>query len=282
MKKIILSIGITLLSITYLKAQENALLWKISGKDLKTESYILGTIHIMCEENFNIPDKVKKATTEVDQVIFEVDLSTPEAIATAQKLAMTPNTKFFENYDSQKLAYIDSALTSHELSIKVFDMVAPTTVISLLTLKSFACADLSKVKMMEAEIKTLAAGKKITDLETIDFQMDLLTKLATPDYFYDYYKNYDEYKGLSHQMVEYYNAEDLKGLKSIFENSKYMSKDQLESMLVNRNVKWVEDIPAKIQNTKSLIAVGAGHLIGEKGIITLLRNKGYTLTPIKN
>lgn len=282
MKKIILSIGITLLSITYLKAQENALLWKISGKDLKTESYILGTIHIMCEENFNIPDKVKKATTEVDQVIFEVDLSTPDAIATAQKLAMTPNTKFFENYDSQKLAYIDSALTSHELSIKVFDMVAPTTVISLLTLKSFACADLSKVKMMEAEIKTLAAGKKITDLETIDFQMDLLTKLATPDYFYDYYKNYDEYKGLSHQMVEYYNAEDLKGLKSIFENSKYMSKDQLESMLVNRNVKWVEDIPAKIQNTKSLIAVGAGHLIGEKGIITLLRNKGYTLTPIKN
>lgn len=281
MKKLLLSIGFALLCISSSLAQENSLLWKISGKDLKTESYILGTIHIMCEENFNIPEKVKKATAEVDQIIFEVDLSNPEAAAKAQQLAMTPNTTFFENYDPKKLAYIDSALTSHQFSIKMFDMVAPSTMISLLTLKSFACADPTKIKMMEAEIKALGANKKISDLESLDFQMDLLGKLATPNYFYEYFKNYNEFQGISQQMVDYYNTENIEGLKSIFQNTKYMSKDQFDAMLTNRNTKWVQDIPAKIQNTKSLIAVGAGHLVGDLGIIKLLRDKGYTLTPVK-
>lgn len=41
------------------RAQENAILWKISGNGLDKDSYILGTMHLMCEEDYLLKDKIK-------------------------------------------------------------------------------------------------------------------------------------------------------------------------------------------------------------------------------
>jgi uncharacterized protein YbaP (TraB family) len=52
-------------------------------------------------------------------------------------------------------------------------------------------------------------------------------------------------------------------------------------LLDQRNIKWVEYLSPQFQQTSFFVAVGAGHLGGEKGLIKLLRNQGYTVTPIR-
>ena len=65
----------------------------------------------------------------------------------------------------------------------------------------------------------------------------------------------------------------------LFTNGKL--PDSMEKLLDERNAKWIPVIEKNIALTPSFIAVGAGHLGGKKGVLNLLRKKGYKLTPIK-
>ena len=52
-------------------------------------------------------------------------------------------------------------------------------------------------------------------------------------------------------------------------------------MVIGRNKIWMEKIPAFINEKSTFIAVGALHLCGDEGLINLLRDKGYTVKPVK-
>ncbi|MCA5006821.1 TraB/GumN family protein [Sphingobacterium bovistauri] len=263
-------------------AQENSLLWKISGNNLKNDAYLLGTIHIMCPEDFVMLEKVKKAINDVDQVVYEVDLFNPENTKKMQDMMMVPVPNFFESLSDDKVKFIDSVLTANQMSIRMFDMLNPAMVMSLLTLKSFNCPNPMEVKSVEAEVNTLAEGKQKANLETIDFQLNMLNQIATPEYFYEYLKLYKEAEVLTNKMVQAYKSENLKSLNSIISDPKWMSPKVYDLMLTQRNKTWVDSIPTIISKSKTLIAVGAAHLVGEQGLIELLRDKGYTVAPIMN
>jgi len=280
MKRLILVQLFAILSMVSVFAQENTLLWKISGNDLKSDSYLLGTVHILCPEDFVMLDKVAKAIDDVDQVIFEVDLFKPENLALMQQKMMTPIPNFFQDLEQTQINLIDSVLTANQMSIKMFDMLHPSMVMSLLTLKSFNCPDPLIVKSVEQEVHKLSANKKFNDFETIDFQLEMLTKWATPLYFYEYLKLYQEGMALTNSMVQAYKQQNLVELQKIVSDPKWMKPEVYDMMLTQRNIKWVDAIPEKIGIEKTLIAVGAAHLVGDTGLIKLLRDKGYTVSPI--
>ena len=282
MKKLFLIQLCTILSMATIFAQENSVLWKISGNNLKADSYLLGTIHILCPEDFVMHDKVKRVIGEVDQVIFEVDLFNPENTALMQQRMMSPTQDFLSNLKSDQIQLIDSVLTANQLSIKMFDMLHPAMVMSLLTLKSFNCPNPMEIKSVENEVHKLAEGKNIADLETIEFQMEMLSKIATPEYFYNYLKLYDEASKLTQQMVIAYNKQDLSILEEVITDPNWMTPEVYDLMLTQRNNNWLDIIPSRISENKTLIAVGAAHLIGKDGLIQQLREKGYTVTPVLN
>ena len=53
-----------------LAANENALLWKVMGNDLKETSYVFGTIHMIEKEDFFLTESMKKAFAASDRVVF--------------------------------------------------------------------------------------------------------------------------------------------------------------------------------------------------------------------
>ena len=55
----------------------------------------------------------------------------------------------------------------------------------------------------------------------------------------------------------------------------------MEKLLFTRNANWVPLIEKAITQNHIFIAVGAGHLGGEKGVINLLRKAGYNVTAVK-
>ena len=281
MKKLF-STGLALLISVALFAQENSLLWKVSGNGLKKDSYLFGTLHMACESDFKMMDKVKKASAIVESIYFEVDVSDPENVNKIKELTK-PNPDFFKDFDPNKKKELDSILTSQQIPPAIFDMVSPATVLSLLSMKSFACEDPTKIKSMEMELKALPElkGKPIGALETIEFQFDLLNNLFTPDDFYTYLTSKDDPKELTKKMVQAYFSENLKDLETFFTASAGMSKEKLELMLDKRNTAWIEKMPALMKEKSGLYAVGAGHLVGKKGIIQLLKDKGYKVTPVK-
>ena len=82
MKKIIpLLTTFMLLGVCSVSAQTNSpnsLLWEISGKGLKQPSYLFGTIHVICKEDFVLSDSILKKWENADHVFLELDLDDPK------------------------------------------------------------------------------------------------------------------------------------------------------------------------------------------------------------
>jgi len=57
--------------------------------------------------------------------------------------------------------------------------------------------------------------------------------------------------------------------------------DQKDKLLKDRNLNWITQLPAIMQQQPTFIAVGAGHLVGDYGLIKQLRLKGYKVTAVK-
>ena len=59
------------------------------------------------------------------------------------------------------------------------------------------------------------------------------------------------------------------------------SPSEEDAMIYNRNKAWAEKLPAIMKAAPTFVAVGALHLLGEKGLLNLLKRQGYTVEPVK-
>lgn len=280
MKKLFLS-ALAIFFAVAVFAQDNSLLWKISGNGLSKDSYLFGTMHMACAEDFKMEDKVKTAAEKVEAVSFEIDLGKPENLAKVQEL-MKPDPDFFKGFDPEKKKVIDSIMASYQIPPAIFDQAAPAAVISLLSMRSFNCSDFKNIKVMENEIRALPSlqGKEIAELETPEFQFNLLNDLFKAEDFYNYLTSSDDQVATTKKLVTAYFSENMKDLEALITKSDFLSEENHARFLDDRNKAWVAKMPEMMKGKSYLFAVGAGHLIGKNGLIALLKKQGYKVTPI--
>lgn len=271
MKSLISTLAViaTLLFTIHLKAQEKqatkSLLWEISGKGLTNPSYIYGTIHMMCEPDFNIKDKTKKA--------FEKAL---------QK-SMTSPIPLSKKLSPAQYKLLDSVLALKTgIPLKTMDQLTLTALSSFVITKTLPCTE---IKSYEFEFANLAKKqqKPFGALETVKQQTEYFSNAFTDDMLVEQIANFDDYKSVFVEMIETYKAEDLNRLDKILKDKRFGStKESDKWMLQIRNANWAKQIPEMMRNKSCFFAVGAGHLPGKKGILSLLKAQGYTVKPILN
>ena len=78
-----------ILSITInVQAQENALLWQVTGKDLKQPSFLFGTIHMICPEDFSISDSIRSTFNRTGKLYLEIDMDDASLMIKTVQLSM--------------------------------------------------------------------------------------------------------------------------------------------------------------------------------------------------
>ncbi len=88
------------------------------------------------------------------------------------------------------------------------------------------------------------------------------------------------------QAVELYKKNDLMGVayfqsdQQIKVKNKQVQAEAWHLMMTRRNLRWLPKIVENLQQRSCLIAVGCGHLVGEKGLVNLLRHEGYTVVSV--
>src|SRR5690554_5787090 len=94
---------VVLLSSVLVMGSANAsLLWKISSDDLAEPSYLFGTIHLICEQDFFMDERIKAALAESDALVKEIDLSSPEIMLRLQQLMVNPDGAYLHEYLSDE------------------------------------------------------------------------------------------------------------------------------------------------------------------------------------
>jgi hypothetical protein len=71
-------------------------------------------------------------------------------------------------------------------------------------------------------------------------------------------------------------------LKTMVGKSEFGSDKYDDLLLKNRNKNWVKQLKEIMKNKSVFVAVGAGHLVGDTGLIRLLKKAGYNVVPLQN
>jgi uncharacterized protein YbaP (TraB family) len=82
------------------------------------------------------------------------------------------------------------------------------------------------------------------------------------------------------EMQLAYKQQDLQKIEHWIDIESKRSDFSIDDFIFKRNKKWLTKIVSKINTNSTFIAVGAGHLSGEEGLINLLKKEGFKLKSI--
>lgn len=263
---------------------EKSLLWKISENGLEKPSYLFGTMHAVCEINFD--DSIKKALEETNQLYLEIDIDDPNLQANMMKGMMMKEGVTLSSLITEEDAILVNDFLKANLgtNIKFVDKFKPFMVSSMFIPKLLECP----MKSIEMELVKISKEQKeeVFGLETIEDQILVFDKIPYKVQAEELIKtakdNMVKDKAEFKKMLAMYNEEDIEGLLKIMNESENNIYTDYDAILLNdRNSNWIPIIEKVSKEKPTFFAVGAGHLGGENGVIKLLRKKGYTVEAIQ-
>jgi len=257
------------------------LLWKVEGNGLQQPSYLYGTMHILCPDDFHISEQVLKAYQTTDALVLELDPTNPAVLAEMQQLSLNPGFEnIYKDLPEKDYEKIDRVLTKNfGAGLEQMGIMKPFVLISMLTMTLLPCEQLESPEIYFVGLAN-EDGREIIGLETAALQMGIFDEIPTVLQIQEMLRMLDQDGVEEFQaMKKAYLAEDLLALDEVM-TSNVMMKEWEHLILSDRNKQWVKDL-APIMPEKSLfIAVGAGHLPGDEGVIELLRKEGFRVTPV--
>lgn len=264
-------------------AQESSLLWKISGNGLERESYLFGTIHIICKEDFLMDERITTAFDQTEQLIMELDMSDPQLAAKMQQVSLNPGMKNLQSeMDEPTAKALDGFLTkNYGAGLAQLGILKPFVLSSMVLLKILPCAEVESYEGFFTS-RASASGKPVAGLETVDFQMGIFDQIPQEVQLEELGKliTGDSSTQDLEKLTSTYRLEDLDAMYTLM-NSAGMVADYRVLMLDDRNKNWIPKIEEAMKSKSVFVAVGAGHLGGEFGVIALLKKAGYTVVPIR-
>ena len=265
----------------------SALLYEITGKDLKKPSYLFGTIHLICQKDMFAEDKLNAYFDKTEQLILELDMDDPSMVPKMAKLAVLADGKSVKDMiKPDEYARIDELFKNYVgISYDQLQNFKPITAQTFLLSSPKVLGCQPPVVYDQFLAQTAVTRKKpVIGLETVEEQMmvidsqpleeqirQLKEAAANPE------KGFGDFKALYRTYLTQ-NADDI---YKLIETQMKTYKMAQPILLDNRNQNWIPLIEKNISTTSSFIAVGGGHLGGKNGVVNLLRAKGYKVTPIK-
>jgi uncharacterized protein YbaP (TraB family) len=275
----------TNISLPY-NADENTVLWEISGNHLAKPSYLFGTFHLMCKDDIKFSENLKKAVKNVDEVYFEMNLDDPANTLGAMFLMNMKDGKTLKDlYSPEDYTKLSNFFKdSLQIPLAFVMKMKPSFLEAMLYPKFMNCKNMSGVE--EELMKIVKTDKiKINGFETIQFQASVFDSIPYEAQAKDLLKTIDSvaaYKKSFDTMMTVYKTQQLSEINKMFNDNQYGMQDDRGFLLDDRNKNWVDQLKNILKEKNVFIAVGAGHLVGDKGLIALLKKEGYTVKPLLN
>lgn len=258
------------------------LLWQVS-RDGRVSGYVFGTIHVDDPDILDLPAPVSNSFNMSRHYVMEL-------VPAADDMQKFADAMFFQ--DGSRLdALLPAELYARTVSI-LLDYGMTGEVVSLL--KPWAAFVLMSYPdnmdmVLDMQLLELAHqnNAEVSGLETIDEQIAIFSGMDLDDQvriLTDTVCHYENTDADFEVMKSLYLERDLQGLVSYshryqFEdNSVY--DDAYDRLIDQRNRRMVERMEVILAERGAFIAVGAMHLPGENGILSLLENRKYTITRV--
>ncbi len=269
--------------------KRNSLLWKVTGNGLSKPSYVFGTIHMICKDDFVWTNAMQGAFAASEQVCMEMDLDDPTTMFQAAAGMMSMDGKKLRDYFTPgEYARLDAWMRKENgMGLEMLDMMKPAMLLTLISGKAGSCDSTVSYEMVLMEkAKNAARPKEIVGLEPVAEQLEVLNSIPPDTIVKQVMAVVDQKEGAGSdefvKLVNAYKTQNLSQLDSLMTVSPSLQSGDRAIMLDNRNARWVDRMAKFMKENQTFFAVGAGHLPGKNGILHLLRQAGYTVEAVRD
>jgi len=262
---------------------ENTLLWQITGPGIAKPSYLYGTIHLMCPDEIKVSDTLRARFYQTKKLFLEIKLDDPSVmLKMMQQMKMKNDTTLQQlltpaEYDSVEVQF--KKLTG--MSLSMMNNMKPELLESLIYPSLLGCKG---AEAWEQKFEQLAQANnmEINGLEDVDDQIKIFDEIPYKDQaeeLAETLNNIDSTKQSFNRLLQLYKEKNLSALCKMLNEDSDLSQYN-DVLLNNRNKKWIPEIIKQAKLEPSFFAVGAGHLGNANGLINLLIQQGYTVSPV--
>jgi uncharacterized protein YbaP (TraB family) len=257
-------------------------LWKVTAEGSERVIYLGGSIHILTEEDHPLPIAFETAYSASDELVLEIATSKEPGSDTLalQKGMYGEKGKIRDDLSPEMYKELIQYLKEAGLPKTAMDgfrpWMASMTISITEIMKLGGRPDLGVDTFFES--KAIEDKKVISALETTEFQIGLFTNLSKEDQEKMLLSTLKEVANIEKdfpKMVKAWREGDDSMVEEIINESMVGSPNFREELLDKRNVNWAKQINNFMKGDRDkMVIVGAAHLVGEQGLVKLLRDAG--------
>ena len=301
MKKIILTL---MLCCGFVIAAQAQVLYRISSNGLTKPSYIIGSHHLANVAFVNQIPGAKMALDSTEQVYGELKMDPNSMQATQQEIMknmmLGEGQKINQVLSAEQLKRVNAFMKqtmqtdfNNPAVMQQMGSMKPAALSTNFTVLLYLTHHMGEFDPTSSfdqyfQKQALNNNEPVGGLETAEFQ----AKLLYGDPISKQIKglmclvdNPDQSLQLTEDLTKAYMAQDTAAIWKAYEtkwnNGCDPTQEDLDKLIFNRNADWMGKIPQLMQERPTLFCVGCLHLLGDKGVLALLRKAGYTVEAVK-
>lgn len=260
-------------------------LWEISDGAGNVKGWSFGTIH-------SLPDGVKWRSAAFDKIAGKADILVVEVANLEDRSGLedvfsrlaynTPTGPVAQRIEPSLTRDFENLIDKGGIQSNAFNsMESWAAALALAQLGQTGAAangaDLALLKEF--------SGRDVVELEGTSAQLrvfDSLPEKEQRDLLNAVIREAPKNGNASDQLATVWKSGDLKQLEAITRKGMLADPELKQALLVDRNTDWAAKLANLLStNARPLVAVGAGHMLGDQGLPALLEGQGYTVRRIQ-
>jgi uncharacterized protein len=264
-----------------MKKKKQTLLWAIQRNDESPTSYVLGTMHARCEEAFRQIVRFCELINTCDHFVAELNLDDRGEGDWLQQAMLPQHKTISELLPPKKYEKLRRMIRkSSGRDISHFDRLLPVMLVNLV-LEDLLPADQPYNLDQYLWDYALRQGKTLHGLESNLEQANVLRKIDLEDQLRDLVylgKNLPKQRRELYKMINLYSSGDYQAL---FKTAKKQVGSARKTLLYKRNTVMTQRLAPIVDQGPTFCAIGAAHLGGQKGVLSLLKEAGFKMRPLE-
>jgi uncharacterized protein YbaP (TraB family) len=264
------------------------LMWKASSPT--TTVYLLGSIHVGDKDMYPLPAEAESAFAASKVLVVEVNLKLVDAaktLALLQKYGMySGDDGLSKHVPKETSEALDAYCKKNGLPRTALERFKPWC--AGITIAGLALKQAGEDPSLGVDLHFLNQVKdtqRIEELETAEFQLSLLASASDQEQqemLAETLKSAGETKQLLQKMQDAYLSGDEESLLKLLREQDSTPDSMSRKLVDDRNVTMGARVEQYLKGTEQcFVVVGAAHLVGPKGIVKMLEDKGYRVERVK-
>ena len=265
-------------------ASGRGFIWNIqrAGKT----GWLVGSLHLLPQDAYPLPASMDAAFQAAEVLVEEADpdeLSAPATAAEVMKRAFFPPGQTLEaSVSAATFKVLSERAAQAGVPIQVLQQMRPWMVAVTLAALEMQKSGFDPALGLDRHFRDRArtASKPVRTVETAMEQIGMLESLgpALQDALVvEALRGASSEVNQARSLFTAWKAGDGPSLEKILVDGTKASPEIYKVLFVERNRRWIPKIEACLDGARCMIVVGAGHLVGADGLISLLRARGYTV-----